>query len=124
MAESIRIDKYLWAIRAFKTRSQATDACKGGKIKMDGIAAKASRDIKIGDIIEFKVGQLNKKIRVTQILKNRVAASLAVQFYEDLTPAEEYERIQFIHEMKTEIRDRGTGRPSKKDRRDLDRLKE
>lgn len=124
MSESIRIDKYLWAIRAFKTRSQATEACKGGKIKMDGIAAKASREIKIGDVIEFKVGQLNKKIRVTQLLKNRVAASLAVQFYEDLTPAEEYERIQFIHEMKTEIRDRGTGRPSKKDRRDLEKLKE
>lgn len=124
MAESIRIDKYLWAIRAFKTRSQATDACKGGKIKMDGIAAKASREIKIGDVIEFKVGQLNKKIRVTQILKNRVAASIAVQHYEDLTSPEEYERIQFIHEMKTETRDRGTGRPSKKDRRDLDRLKE
>jgi len=122
--DSIRIDKWLWAIRAFKTRSLATEACKGGRIKIDGIAAKASRDLKIGDIIEFKAGHLNKKIKVTQLLKNRVNAKLAVQNYEDLTPAEEYERLEFINQMKVEKRDRGTGRPSKRDRRDIEKLKD
>jgi len=122
--EAIRLDKWLWAIRAFKTRSMATDACKGGRVKIEGVAAKASREIKIGDIIEFKVGQLNKKIKVTQLIKNRVNATLAVQNYEDLTSPEEYERISFIHQMKSGDRDRGTGRPSKKDRRDLDKLRE
>lgn len=120
---SVRLDKWLWAIRAFKTRSLATEACKGGRIKIEGVAAKASRDLKIGDIIEFKSGDLNRKIKVSQLLKNRVNATLAVQNYEDLTPPEEYERLEFIHQMKTEKRDRGTGRPSKKDRRDIDKLK-
>ena len=122
--EAVRLDKWLWAIRAFKTRSLASEACKGGRIKIEGVPAKASREIKIGDIIEFRSGQLSKKIKVTQILKNRVNASLAVQNYEDLTTPEEYERLEFINQMKTEKRDRGIGRPSKKDRRDIDRLKE
>jgi len=121
--DSIRIDKWLWAIRAFKTRSLATDACKGGRIKIDGVPAKASRDLKIGDIIEFKAGHLNRKIKVTHLLKNRVNATLAVQNYEDLTPAEEYERLEFINQMKVEKRDRGAGRPSKRDRRDIEKLK-
>ncbi|MCD6180482.1 MAG: RNA-binding S4 domain-containing protein [Bacteroidales bacterium] len=121
--DSIRIDKWLWAIRAFKTRSLATEACKGGRIKIDGIAAKASRDLKIGDIIEFKVNNLNKKIKVVKLIKNRVNATLAAQNYEDLTSAEEYERLEFIKQMKTERRDRGAGRPSKRDRRDIEKLK-
>lgn len=121
--DSIRLDKWLWAIRAFKTRSLATDACKGGRVKIDGVSAKASRDLKIGDIIEFKSGLLSKKIKVTQLIKNRVNASLAVQNYEDLTPAKEYERVELIGQLNTERRDRGAGRPSKRDRRDIDKLK-
>jgi ribosome-associated heat shock protein Hsp15 len=121
---SVRLDKWLWAIRAYKTRSLATEACKGGRIKISGVAAKASRDLKIGDIIEFKAGSLNKKIKVTQLLKNRVNAKLAVQNYEDLTPAEEYERLELINQMNVGKRDRGTGRPSKRDRRDIEKLKD
>ncbi len=120
----MRLDKWLWAIRAFKTRSLATDACKGGRIKIGGVSAKASRDLKIGDIIEFKAGHLNKKIKVTQLIKNRVNAKLAVLNYEDLTPAEEYERLELINQMNVEKRDRGTGRPSKRDRRDIEKLKD
>ncbi len=122
--DAVRLDKWLWAIRAFKTRSQATEACKGGRVKIEGIAAKASREIKIGDIIEFKSNQLSKKIKVTQLLKNRVNAALAIQNYEDLTSPEEYERIEFIKQMKIENRDRGTGRPTKKDGRDIFKWKE
>lgn len=120
---SVRLDKWLWAIRAYKTRSLATEACKGRRIKIDGVPAKAGRELKVGDIIEFKAGSLNKKIKVTQLIKNRVNATLAVQNYEDLTPAEEYERLEFIHQMKAEKRDRGAGRPSKRDRRDIEKLK-
>lgn len=120
---SLRLDKWLWAIRAFKTRSLASEACKGGRVKIEGVSAKASRDLKIGDIIEFKAGHLDKRIKVVQLIKNRVNATLAVQNYEDLTPPEEYERLEFINQMKVEKRDRGAGRPSKKDRRDIDKLK-
>jgi len=119
----IRLDKYLWAIRAFKTRSQATEACKNGRIKVNGSPAKASREIAIGDKIELRQDQLNKSIQVKNIIKNRVNATLAAEQYTDLTPEEEYERIAFIKEMKMERRDRGAGRPSKKDRRNIDQLK-
>jgi ribosome-associated heat shock protein Hsp15 len=122
--EGIRIDKYLWAIRAFKTRTLAADACKGGKVKMDGNAVKSSREVKIGDIIELKVAGVNKVIEVIDLTKNRLKASLAVEKYNDLTPPEEMERVELIRQMKTEHRDRGTGRPTKKERRDIDRLKE
>jgi ribosome-associated heat shock protein Hsp15 len=122
--EGIRIDKYLWAIRAFKTRTLAADACKGGKVKMDGNAVKSSREVKIGDIIELKVAGVNKVIEVIDLTKNRLKASLAVEKYNDLTPSEEMERVELIRQMKTEHRDRGTGRPTKKERRDIDRLKE
>lgn len=120
---SLRLDKWLWAIRAFKTRSLASEACKGGRVKIEGVSAKASRDLKIGDIIEFKAGHLNKRIKVVQLIKNRVNATLAVQNYEDLTPPEEYERLEFINQMEVEKRDRGAGRPSKRDRRDIEKLK-
>lgn len=121
---SLRLDKWLWAIRAFKTRSLASEACKGGRVKIEGVSAKASRDLKIGDIIEFKAGHLDKRIKVVQLIKNRVNATLAVQNYEDLTPPEEYERLEFINQMKVEKRDRGAGRPSKRDRRDIEKLKD
>lgn len=120
---SVRLDKWLWAIRVFKTRSLASEACKGGRVKIEGVSAKASRDLKIGDIIEFKAGHLNKRIKVVQLIKNRVNAALAVQNFEDLTPPEEYERLEFINQMRVEKRDRGAGRPSKRDRRDIEKLK-
>lgn len=122
--DSIRIDKYLWAIRAYKTRSIAGDACKGGKVKIGGQAVKASREVRVGDIIELRVGVMNKVIEVKEIAKNRMKASLAVEKYEDQTPAEELERVEFIRQMKTEHRDSGAGRPTKKDRRDIERIKE
>lgn len=122
--DSIRIDKYLWAIRAYKTRTIAGDACKSGKVKMGGKAVKASREVRVGDIIELRVGVMNKVIEVKEIIKNRLKASLAVEKYEDQTPEEELERVEFIHQMKTEHRDHGTGRPTKKDRREIDRIKE
>ena len=123
MENSIRIDKWLWAIRVFKTRSLASQACKAGKIKIDGNNVKASREVKIDDIISIQIGQLLKTIKVKGLIKNRVSAKLAIENYEDLTPAEEYEKLKLQHEMKTEYRDHGSGRPTKKERRIITKLK-
>lgn len=122
--EEVRIDKWLWSVRFFKTRNLAIDACKAGKVKIDGNSVKPSRIVKEGDIINLSQGPLNKTIRVKQLLHNRISAKLVSDYVEDLTPPEEYERIEFMKEFNAERRERGIGRPTKKDRRDIDRLKE
>ena len=121
--EEIRIDKWLWAVRLYKTRSIATEACKTGRIKIDGIAVKPSRTIRKGTIIEVFQPPMQKTIEVKELLKNRVGAKLVENYIVDHTPEEEYEKLQMIKEMRTEWRNRGTGRPTKKERRDIDRLK-
>jgi len=123
MEEVIRIDKYLWAIRMYKTRNQAAEACRGGKVLIGDQAVKPSREVKIGNIITIKIEQLTKTIKVTGLIENRVSAKLAAENYEDQTPREEYERLKTIRETNFEIRERGIGRPSKKERRLIERLK-
>ncbi|MBC35669.1 MAG: RNA-binding protein [Bacteroidetes bacterium] len=123
MLKSIRIDKWLWAVRVFKTRTMAGDACKSGKVKIDEIQVKASREVKVGDIISIHQGPITKTVRVTQVIKNRVSAKLAVNAMEDLTPPEEYERLKLMNELNYERRDRGIGRPTKKDQRIISKLK-
>lgn len=122
--DEVRIDKWLWSVRFYKTRNLAIDACRAGKIKIDGSSVKPSRIVKEGDIIALSLGPLNKTIRVKQLLHNRVSAKLVPDYVEDLTPVEEYERIEFMKEYNTEHRERGTGRPTKKDRRHIDKLKD
>jgi ribosome-associated heat shock protein Hsp15 len=124
MPEEIRIDKWLWAVRVFKTRTQAADACRAGKIRIDGQVVKASRDIRAGDMIEVSSGPIVRKIEVIEPIKNRVGAKLVAQFAIDLTPAEEYEKLKLINEMNFERRDHGVGRPTKKERRLIDYLKQ
>jgi ribosome-associated heat shock protein Hsp15 len=125
MAEGVRIDKWLWAVRVFKTRSMASDACRTGKVVIAGQPVKPSRDTKMGDVIEVKVSpQLTRTMRVKELLQNRVAAKLVPEYADDLTPPETYERLKIISQINYERRDRGTGRPTKKQRRDIDRLKE
>ena len=122
--EEIRIDKWLWAVRLYKTRSQASDACKSGRVKIDGIQVKPSRTIKSGTTIVVSIPPIQRTIEVKNILKNRVGAKLVENYLIDHTPPEEYEKLVFIKEMKTEWRDRGTGRPTKRDRRDIEKLKD
>jgi ribosome-associated heat shock protein Hsp15 len=124
MLESIRIDKWLWAVRVFKTRTQAGDACRGGKVKIQGQHVKASREIKEGEIITVQLGIIAKTLRVKQVVKNRVAAKLVPDLAEDLTPPEEYEKLDMLRQLNYEKRDRGVGRPTKKDRRDINKLKD
>lgn len=118
--EKLRIDKYLWAIRLFKTRSQAGDACSKGKVKMTGAAIKASRIVSIGDEYEVKTESKRWVIKVTGLLDHRVQYSEAIKFYIDITPAEELDRVKFeAATYQTGKRLSKIGRPTKKQRRDL-----
>lgn len=124
MGDELRIDKWLWAVRIYKTRTLAGDSCRAGKVKMDGIAVKPSRALKLGDVMTVSIGPLIRTLKVKALIHNRVSAKLVPESLEDLTPVEEYERIKFMHELNAEKRDRGTGRPTKKDRRFIDKLKD
>lgn len=123
MMNTTRLDKWLWTVRLFKTRSQATEACRGGKVKMSGVNAKPSKEIKAGDQIDIVQNGIRKSVRVRQIVKNRVGAKLVPEIMEDLTPVEEYEKLEMARKINSERRQKGLGRPSKKDRRNIDRLK-
>ena len=123
MTEEVRIDKWLWSVRLYKTRSQAAEACRAGKVKLNGVPVKSSHDVKVGEVYEITIEQLHKVVEVKALLGNRVGAKLVPDFMNDLTPAEEYERIQMIRQYNFERRDRGTGRPTKRESRDLDEFK-
>ena len=118
----VRIDKYLWAIRAFKTRTEAADACKGGKVKLGENNAKPSRAVEAGDIITVRKGIVTYTYKVVQSTEHRVGASLVPQFAENLTPEEELDKLKAPVESFFLKRERGTGRPTKKDRRDIEKL--
>ncbi len=120
--EKLRIDKYLWAIRVFKTRSLATEACKAGRVKLDGRSVKPSALVKLGDSYHIQKGPEKKVLQVTGLLDRRVDAKTAVAFYMDLTPPEETHAYQSMHRASVPTRDRGAGRPTKKDRREIDSL--
>jgi len=118
--EKLRIDKYLWAIRLFKTRSQAGDACDKGKVKCKGINVKASKIVAVGDEYEVKNEARKWVIKVTGLLHKRVQYAEAINFYVDITPAEELDRIRFeAASFQTGKRQSKIGRPTKRERRDL-----
>ncbi len=120
----MRADKYLWCIRYFKTRNQATQACKKGLIKIEGSIIKPSRDVYIGDEISIRKNQINYKIKVKDIPPNRVGAKLVDIYRTDLTPKSEFETQELLKYSKDYYRKKGTGRPTKKDRRSLDNYKD
>ncbi len=120
-SEKLRLDKYLWAIRLFKTRSIAAVACEKGRVKLNGEAVKASRTVKLNDIYEVKTEEKRWTIKVIRLLPKRVQYKEAIQYYEDLTPPEETERIAFQSaSFFSGKRLSKIGRPTKKERRDLD----
>jgi ribosome-associated heat shock protein Hsp15 len=123
MEEGIRIDKWLWSVRIYKTRSQATDACRDGKVRILDHAVKASHCVKNDDIITIRISPFTKTIKVVGLIERRVSAKLAESFVQDLTPKEEYQKLKLIRETNFEYRDRGTGRPTKKQRREIEDLK-
>ena len=118
--EKLRLDKYLWSIRVFKSRSMATEAIDKGRVKLNGENVKASRNVVIGDIYEARTEHKNWVLKVTQLLDGRVAYAEAIKYYEDLTPVEELERVrQVAATFQTGKRLSKIGRPTKKNRRDL-----
>lgn len=122
MMDSVRIDKYLWAIRVFKTRSDAAEACNGNKVKIGGTNAKASKAVKPGDILEIRRGSALLSYRVIKLTESRMGAALVPEFAENLTPARELEKLRPPREVIVLQRDKGSGRPTKKERRQLDGL--
>lgn len=121
MDEKLRIDKYLWSIRLFKTRSLATDACASGKVKWNGNNVKASKTVSVGEEYEVKTEAKKWLIKVTDLLHNRVAYTEAIKYYLDLTPQEELTKPQFQPtSFHTGKRQSKIGRPTKQQRRDID----
>lgn len=119
--EKLRLDKYLWAIRLFKTRTMAAAACDTGKVKQMGTSVKASKNVNIGDEYEVKTEAKKWVIKVTGLLHNRVAYAEAIKYYLDITPKEEIDRLQFqAASFHTGKRPSKIGRPTKKQRRELD----
>lgn len=121
--KSIRIDKWLWSIRAYKTRAIATDACRNNKILINGIVAKPSREVKIGDTVSVKKMPVIYSFKVIENIKSRVGAKDIAIYATNITPQEELNKLN-QNIVLTLQRDRGTGRPTKKERRDIDELME
>ena len=120
--DSIRLDKYLWAVRIYKTRSEATDACNGNKVRIGGVPAKPGKAVKIGDTVEVHKGPATLTYKVIQLASSRMGAQLVPDYLEDLTPESEQAKFHAPRETIVLHRDKGAGRPTKKDRRELDHL--
>lgn len=116
----MRIDKYLWATRYYKTRSIATSACKGGTVKLNKVSAKPAKDVFIGDEISLRKDHLTHTFRVIDIPKSRVGAKLVDQYRIDTTPKEAIEQAKEIQKTQQYYRNKGLGRPTKKDRREIE----
>ncbi|WP_298366939.1 RNA-binding S4 domain-containing protein [uncultured Lutibacter sp.] len=116
----MRIDKFLWCIRFYKTRSIATEACKKGHVKINDSNTKPSKLVFSGEIISIRKNQINYKIKVLDIPANRVGAKLVDLYRKDITPSEEFEKLDLLKYSKDYYRKKGTGRPTKKDRRDIE----
>jgi ribosome-associated heat shock protein Hsp15 len=123
MERGIRIDKWLWAVRVFKTRSLASDACRSAKVKILDQVVKPSRDVKTGEVISVSLGPVTKTVKVVGLTGSRVSAKLVPGFMEDLTPESEYQKLKRPDGMEFEVRERGTGRPTKRERREIEFLK-
>lgn len=118
----MRIDKYIWCIRVFKTRSLSALACRSGRVTIDEVECKPAREVKVGEEIVVRKGAIRFSWKVLAIPKNRMAAKLVPEFAEDITIAEELEKFEMIKLSYKETFRRKPGRPTKKDRRDLDKF--
>ena len=123
MPTAVRIDKYLWAVRVYKTRTQATDACKKGRVSVDDMPAKPSRMVTSGDVIEVKKMPVLYSYRVLDTIEKRVGAKIVENYVENITPQEELHKLEMQDDFFVK-RDRGAGRPTKKERRLLDDIQD
>jgi ribosome-associated heat shock protein Hsp15 len=120
MSGGVRIDKWLWAVRIFKTRSQATEACRKGQVSVGDQHVKPSREIHKGETVKVKRSPITRTFKVLDLTEKRMGAKLVFDYAVDITPQEELDLIEMQKHMRWSVRDKGTGRPTKKDRRDLD----
>ena len=121
--EKVRIDKWLWAVRIFKTRTLAAEACNKGHVKIGEMPAKPSRELKGGEVVKVRIAPIEREYRVQQLTDKRMSAQLASNFVEDITPVETLEFLNSVKAYGFESRPRGSGRPTKRDRRMIDKLK-
>ncbi|MDL2231489.1 RNA-binding S4 domain-containing protein [Porphyromonadaceae bacterium OttesenSCG-928-L07] len=121
--DKVRIDKWLWAVRIFKTRSIAAEECNKGHVSVGDQKVKPSREIRVGDVVKVRMAPIERSYKVKQLSEKRMSASLAVDFVEDITPPEMYDLLNAAKAFGFERRDRGIGRPTKRDRRMIDKLK-
>lgn len=119
---ALRIDKWLWSVRVYKTRTDATDACRNNRVSVNGAAVKPSKEIKEGDIVTVKKMPVTYTIRVLGLIGNRQPAKNVPLYAENITPQEELDKLKMTNNTIFVKRDRGTGRPTKKERRDIDDL--
>ena len=126
MAEkhNTRIDKWLWAVRIFKTRAIATEACAGGKVKINDTAVKASRKIQAGDVIQVRKGVVKHLYCMLKIAEKRMGAKLVSDFMENITPKEDLDKLESAQNQSIQTREKGQGRPTKRERRMIDQLRE
>ncbi|TRX72158.1 RNA-binding S4 domain-containing protein [Carboxylicivirga sp. M1479] len=124
MGAGVRIDKYLWAVRLFKTRSIAAEACKKGRVTIGGMSVKSSRIIKEGEEIDIRIAPITRRFKVLDVAEKRMGAKLTPDFVKDITPPDQLEMLELARLASNANRDRGMGRPTKKDRRDLERLQD
>ena len=120
--QDCRLDKWLWCVRVFKTRAEATAVCRGNSVQVNGLPAKPGRDVHLGEIVSIRVGLVRRTLKVAGLPRSRVAAKQLPEFVADLTPPEEYEKARQARIEHLLARERGRGRPTKKDRRDMGRL--
>jgi ribosome-associated heat shock protein Hsp15 len=116
----VRIDKFLWAVRIYKTRTLAAEACDKGRVIIDGNSVKSSRHIKTGDILLISKPPVIHTFKILKVLSTRLSAELVKQYIEELTSAEEFLKAENLRLQKNPARDRGAGRPTKRDRRKMD----
>jgi len=120
MSKSIRIDKFLWSVRLYKTRSKATEACKAGKVRVNEQVVRPAKTVSVGDVIHLRKGPVNYSYTILELLKSRVGAKLVDQYVKNTTQKEELEKLEVLKLSYTRWRARGAGRPTKKDRREID----
>ena len=117
-----RLDKWLWAVRVFKTRALATDACRAGSVTVNELPAKPARDVHAGELVAVRLGLVTRTLRVVGVPRSRVGAKLLPEFYTDLTPESEYDKVREQRLQHVLAREKGSGRPTKRDRRLMDQL--
>jgi ribosome-associated heat shock protein Hsp15 len=120
--DDTRLDKWLWSVRVFKTRAEAATVCRNGRVQVNGLDAKPGRDVHVGEVVSARVGLITRTLKVVGVPRSRVAAKQLPEFIVDLTPAAEYERAKQANLEHLLARERGRGRPTKKDRRQMGEL--